>query len=90
VGRNGGTAIYTITVHPTNGFNSPVTLSVTGLPTGTTGAFNPNPTTTSSTLTLTVNSSTRKGTYVFTVTGMGGSPTITRTVTAKLKKTNTQ
>jgi len=37
---------------------------------------------------ITVDSSTRKGTYVFTVTGMGGSPTITRTTTATLVKTN--
>ncbi len=86
--RGGGTAIYTVTINPTNGFNSAVTFSVSGLPSGTTGSFNPNPSTTSTTLTLTVNSSTRKGTYVFTVTGMGGSPTITRTTTATLVKTS--
>jgi hypothetical protein len=86
--RGGGTAVYTVTINPTNGFNSPVTFSVSGLPTGTTGSFSPNPATTSSTLTLTVSASTAKGTYVFTVTGMGGSPTITRTATATLKKTN--
>ena len=88
VGRTGGSAVYTVTINPTNGFNSAVTLSVSGLPAGTTGAFSPNPATTTSALTLTVNSSTRKGTYVFTVTGMGGSPTITRTTTATLVKTN--
>ena len=86
--RGGGTAVYTVTINPTNGFNSPVTFSVSGLPSGTTGNFSPNPATTSSTLTLTVSASTARGTYVFTVTGMGGSPTITRTVTATLKKTN--
>jgi hypothetical protein len=88
VNRGGGTAVYTVTVNPTNGFNSPVTFSVSGLPSGTTGSFSPNPATTSSTLTLTVNSSTVKGTYVFTVTGNGGSPTITRTATATLVKSN--
>ena len=86
VPKAGGTAVYTVTINPTGGFNSPVTLSVSGLPTGTTGAFSPNPATTSSALTLTVNSSTLRGTYVFTVTGMGGSPTVTHSVTAKLVK----
>ena len=86
VPKAGGSAVYTVTITPTGGFNSPVTLSVSGLPTGTTGAFSPNPATTSSTLTLTVNSSTAAGTYVFTVTGMGGSPTMTHTATATLIK----
>jgi hypothetical protein len=88
VGRNGGTATYTVTVNPTNGFNSQVTLGISGLPGGTNGVFSPNPTTSSSTLTLTVSASTAKGTYVFTVTGNGGSPPITRTVNGTLKKTN--
>ena len=88
LGRNGGTATYTVTINPVNGFNSAVTFSVAGLPSGTTGSFSPNPATTSTTLTLTVNSSTPRGTFVFTVTGVGGSPPITRTVTGTLKKTN--
>jgi hypothetical protein len=88
IGRNGGTLTYTVTVTPVNGFNSPVTLSISGLPSGTTGNFVPNPTTTTSTLTLTVNSSTRKGTYQFTVTGVGGSPPLTHTTSANFKKTN--
>ncbi len=86
VPRTGGSAVYTVTINPTNGFNSPVTFSVSGLPNGTTGTFSPNPATTTSTLTLTVASSTRKGTYVFTVTGVGGSPAVTRTTTATLVK----
>src|SRR2546423_6612526 len=60
VNRGGGTAVYTVTINPTNGFNSPVTLSVSGLPSVTTGSFSPNPATTSSTLTLTVSSSTAR------------------------------
>ncbi len=88
VGRSGGTAVYTVTVNNISGFNSSVSLSVSGLPSGTTGSFSPNPTTTSSTLTLTVNSSTRKGSYTFTVTGVGGSPALTRTNTATLVKSN--
>ena len=86
VDRGGGTAVYTVTINPTNGFNSAVTFSVSGLPSGTTGSFDPNPATTTSTLTLTVDASTARGNYVFTVTGMGGSPTLTRTATATLKK----
>src|SRR5205807_7573829 len=85
--KNGGTAIYTVTITRINGFASPVTLSVSGLPAGTTGGFSPNPATgTSSTLTLTVSGSTAHGTFTFTVTGTGGSPTLTRTATAQLVK----
>ncbi len=86
VPRAGGTASYTVTIAPTGGFNSPVTLSVSGLPDGATGSFSPNPATSSSALTITVSSSTARGTYPFTVTGTGGSPPATRTTTATLIK----
>jgi hypothetical protein len=87
VGRGNSTAIYTVTVTRINGFSAAVNLSVSGLPTGTTGSFSPNPVTgTSSTLTLSVTSATPKGTFTFTVTGTGGSPTLTRTATAQLIK----
>jgi hypothetical protein len=87
IGKNGGTLNYTVTIAPVNGFNSLVTLSISGLPSGTTGSFAPNPATTSSTLTLAVASSTRKGTYTFTATGVGGTPPLTHTATANFKKT---
>src|SRR6266705_3600774 len=86
VPRAGGTASYTVTIAPTGGFNSPVTLSVSGLPAGATGSFNPNPATSSSALTITVSSSTARGTYPFNITGTGGSPPATRTTTATLIK----
>src|SRR5205809_5080461 len=86
VPRGGGTASYTVTITPTAGFNSPVTLSVSGLPAAATGSFNPNPATSTSALTITVSSSTARGTYPFTVTGTGGSPPATRTTTATLIK----
>ncbi len=86
VRRGGGTVSYTVTITPSNGFNSPVTLSVTGLPAGATGSFSPNPATSSSTLTVNVASSVNKGTYPFTVTGTGGSPAVTHTATANLVK----
>jgi hypothetical protein len=87
VPSTGGTATYTVDITRTGGFTATVTLSVSGLPAGTTGAFSPNPATAaSSTLTLTVASSTAAGSFVFTVTGTGGSPTLTRTASATLVK----
>src|SRR5437762_1236216 len=86
--RGGGTATYTVTITPSGGFSSTVQLSVSGLPSGTTGSFSPNPATTSSTLTLNVSSSTAKGSYTFTVSGTGGTPALTRTATATLSKNN--
>ena len=84
--RNGGTARYTVTITRINGFNSPLNLTISGLPSGATGTFSPNPATTSSTLTVNVGASVVKGTYTFTATGTGGSPTITHTAQAKFVK----
>ena len=84
--RGGGTATYTVTITPSGGFSSTVQLSVSGLPSGTTGSFSPNPATTSSVLTLNVSSSTAPGSYPFTVSGTSGS--LTHTATAKLSKNN--
>jgi len=71
---NQGTS--TITTTGTNGFNSDITLSASGLPSGTTVSFNPNPIpapgTGSSTMIFTVSSNTPTGTYPITVTGNGG------------------
>lgn len=86
INRPGGSTTYTVTINPTNGFNSPVTLSVSGLPTGATASFNPNPATTSSTMTVNVPGSSPKGNYTLTVTGTGGTPTLSRTTTATLSK----
>src|SRR4029453_6169431 len=87
VPRTGGIATYTMQITRTNGFSSPVTLSINGLPSGATASFTPNPVAgSSSTLRVTVNRSTRQGTYLFTVTGIGGTPPLTRTATATLVK----
>ena len=81
----GASGTYGVTVAPTNGFKGSVNLSVSGLPTGATGSFSPNPTTASSTLTVTT--SGRKhggpppGTYTLTITGVSGTLTRTTTVT---------
>jgi hypothetical protein len=81
----GGSTAYTMTINRTGGFAAAVSLSVSGLPAGASGAFSPNPATAnSSTLTVTVSSTTVAGSFVFTVTGTGGSPTLTRTATATL------
>ena len=78
----GGATTYGVTITPTGGFTGPVTLSVSGLPTGATGSFAPNPATASSTLTVTTTASTPIGTYPLTLTGVSGS--LTRTATVSL------
>jgi Divergent InlB B-repeat domain len=73
-----------VTVTPQNGFNGSVSLSASGLPSGVTAAFNPNPTTSatnSSTLTLTANSAATTGTVTVTITGTSGTLTHTTTLT---------
>ena len=84
--NRGGTVSYTLTITRSGGFNSPINLTISGLPSGASGSFSPDPATTSSALTVTVASSTAKGTYTFTVTGNGGSPTVTHTAQAQLVK----
>jgi hypothetical protein len=78
---NQGTS--TITVVPSNGFSGSVTLSASGLPSGVTAAFVPNPTTSTSTLTLTASATAATGNSTVTITGTSGSlnPTTTLTLT---------
>ena len=85
---NQGTSIITTTI--SKGFNSAITLSASGMPSGTTVSFNPDPIPApgsgNSTMTITVGSSTPTGTYPITVTGNGGgvqqNTTLSLTVTA--------
>jgi kumamolisin len=67
----------------TGGFDSAVTLSAKGQPTGVTVTFNPTSITGdgTSTMTMTVAASTVTGVYPITVTGTAGSTTETTTVT---------
>ena len=71
---NQGTAAITTTIN--TGFKSAISLSASGMPTGTTVSFNPNPIAApgagNSSMTITVGSSTPAGTYPITVTGNGG------------------
>jgi uncharacterized membrane protein len=78
----GASTTYTVTVNRPGGFGGSVTFSISGLPAGATGSFNPASTTgTSSTLTVTTSATTPTGSFPFTVTGTSGT---TRTATATL------
>ncbi|HEY4358403.1 MAG TPA: FG-GAP-like repeat-containing protein [Acidobacteriaceae bacterium] len=69
-----------VNVSPQYGFNSNVTLSVSGLPAGVTALWSPNPTTNSSTLTLAAASSAKAGQYPLTITGVYGAQTAKTTL----------
>jgi subtilase family serine protease len=82
---NSGTSTITSTV--VDGFDSAVSLTVSGAPTGVTASLSASSITGSgtSTLTLAVASTTATGTYTITVTGVGGG--ITKTTTVSLTVT---
>jgi len=71
----GASATYTATVTPSGGFTGTVTFSVSGLPTGASGSFNPTSVSGSGTSTLTVSTSTTTppGSYALTITGTSGT-----------------
>jgi uncharacterized protein (DUF2141 family) len=75
---SGQVATYQVQISSVSGFTGSVTLSVSGLPTGATGTFNP-PVITggsgTSTLTVTTTASTPNGQYSLTATGTSGSLT---------------
>ena len=78
---NAGTGTtYTVSITPSNGFTGSVTLNVSGIPSGATAGFSPNPATSSSTLTISTGSSTPSGTYTLTITCTSGSLSHTTTV----------
>jgi polygalacturonase/uncharacterized membrane protein len=79
----GNGTTYTTTVSALNGFTANVDLSVSGLPSGATGSFNPTPVAGSgnSTLSVSTSSTTPAGTYTLTITGTSGSLTHSTTVT---------
>jgi hypothetical protein len=73
---------YTVNITRTGGFTGSVTLSVTGLPTGASASFSPNPAAgASSTLTITTLSSTPTGTFALTIKGVSGALTHTTSAT---------
>jgi hypothetical protein len=79
----GNNTTYTTTIGAVNGFSGSVSLSVSGLPSGASGNFNPASVTGSgnSTLTVTTSTSTPVGTYTLTVKGTSGSLSHSDTVT---------
>jgi hypothetical protein len=82
----GSSGTSTITITPETGFTGSVTLSATGLPSGVTAAFSPNPATGTSQLTLTASSTATTGTVSLMITGTSGtvvsSTTLALTVAA--------
>jgi hypothetical protein len=81
----GGTGTSTITTAVSGGFNSAISLSVSGLPAGVTATFGTNPIPApgsgSSALTFTVSSTATTGTSTVVITGTGGGVTHTTSVT---------
>jgi hypothetical protein len=76
----GASGTSTITIVPVNGFDSSVTFTASGLPSGVSAQFSPNPATTTTTLTLTASASAAKGNSTVTVTGTSGALTQTTTI----------
>jgi hypothetical protein len=85
IASTGGSATSTISTAVSGGFNSAISLSASGQPSGVTVSFSPTsiaaPGSGSSTMTITVAAGTAAGTSTITVTGTGGGITHTTTVT---------
>ncbi|MCW3055014.1 MAG: Alkaline phosphatase precursor [Chthonomonadales bacterium] len=77
---SGGTTTYTATVTSVNGFSSPVTFSITGLPAGATGTFSPTsatPTANGATSTLTLVTTGAPGSLTSTIQSVGKPTRVT-------------
>jgi len=85
----GGSGTSTITVTDLGGFSGSVTLAASGLPSGVTAGFSPNPTTGTSTLTLTASATATTGSATVTITGTSGSLTATATVSLTVNAAGT-
>lgn len=81
----GSATSFTLGITPLAGFSGSVTFSVTGLPSGASAQFTPNPASSSASMQVTTSASTPGGTSTLTITGVSGA--ITRTVTASLAVT---
>jgi len=84
--KQGETADYTVTLTSVSGFSSSVDLSVSGLPSGATSSFDPDPLTPTasgaqSILTVTAPLTTPTGTSILTISGTGGGKTHAKNVT---------
>ncbi len=74
-----------MTIASLNGFNGPVTLSLTGQPSGSTATFSPNPATGTATLTVQTRGNTAQKAYALTIKGVSGS--LSHTASASLTVT---
>lgn len=88
----GGTASSTVTTTIGGGFNSAVSLTISGLPSGVTASFNPAsiaaPGNGSSTVTFTASSTAATGTANVTITASGGGITHTTTIALTVTSPN--
>ncbi len=87
--EGGASGKSSITVNEVNGFTGSVTLAASGLPSGVTAGFSPNPTTGTSTLTLTASASATTGTKTVIITGTSGSLVATTTLALTVSATST-
>jgi uncharacterized membrane protein len=88
VTRGNGTS-YALSLTPSNGFASNVSLSLGALPAGVNASFSTNPIPNgsgTSTLNVTTTSSTAPGTYTLTITGTSGSLTHSTSVTLRVRR----
>ncbi|MFZ2488390.1 MAG: proprotein convertase P-domain-containing protein [Anaerolineae bacterium] len=79
-------AQYTVALTALYGFSSPVTLSASGNPSGTTATFSPNPATPTANSTLTIGNTgaAAAGSYPLTLTGTSGALSHTANVTLNI------
>jgi len=77
----GYTSSTTVTITPISGFSGNVSLSASGLPSGVTAAFSPNPATSTSTVTFTASATATTGTGTVAINGTSGSLSGTTNVT---------
>jgi subtilisin-like proprotein convertase family protein len=79
-------ATYNVTIGSIGGYNSPVTLSVSGVPAGATSNFSVSPVTPAGTSVLTISNtgSAAPGSYTLTITGNSVSGTKVSTVTLNI------
>ena len=77
-----------VTTKASGGFNSAITFSATGIPSGVTGSFSPSSVTGSGTtdFTLTVSKTAPTGTSTITIKGTGGGLTESTTLTFQVKR----
>jgi len=84
----GSRVVYNVELVALNGFSSNVALSITGLPTGVSAKFSPNPAipTISSELIVSTKTNTPEGKYKLIITGIGGGKTHSDEVELIIKK----